>query len=106
MDYRIVHPDGAVRDIHSIGHPVLGPSGDLIEYTGTVIDVTERRRSEALLAGEKRLLEMVATGVPLKEILNTLCLIIEEQRPGMLASSLIVDSRRHSFERRRRTEPA
>ena len=90
VDYRIVHPGGAVRDIHSTGHPVLGPSGDLIEFTGTVIDVTERRRSEALLAGEKRLLEMVATGVPLKEILNTLCLIIEEQRPGMLASVLLL----------------
>jgi len=41
-DYRIVHPDGAVRDIHSIGHPVFSPTGDLIEFMGTVIDVTER----------------------------------------------------------------
>jgi PAS domain S-box-containing protein len=46
VDYRIVHPSGAVRDIHSIGHPVFGPRGDLIEYTGTVIDVTERKRAE------------------------------------------------------------
>jgi PAS domain S-box-containing protein len=46
VDYRIVHTDGAVRDIHSIGHPVFGPHGDLIEYTGTVIDVTERKRAE------------------------------------------------------------
>jgi PAS domain S-box-containing protein len=46
VDYRIVHPDGAVRDIHSIGHPVFSPSGDLIEFTGTVIDVTERKRAE------------------------------------------------------------
>jgi PAS domain S-box-containing protein len=46
IDYRILHPGGAVRDIHSIGHPVFSPSGDLIEYTGTVIDVTERKRAE------------------------------------------------------------
>jgi PAS domain S-box-containing protein len=46
LDYRIVHPGGAVRDIHSIGHPVFSPSGDLIEFTGTVIDVTERKRAE------------------------------------------------------------
>jgi PAS domain-containing protein len=39
VNYRIVHPGGAVRDIYSIGHPVFSPSGDLIEYTGTVIDV-------------------------------------------------------------------
>jgi len=46
VNYRIVHPGGAVRDIYSIGHPVFSPSGDLIEYTGTVIDVTERKRAE------------------------------------------------------------
>ncbi len=49
-------------------------------------DISERKQSEALLAGEKRLLEMIATGVALKEILNALCLIIEEQRTGTLAS--------------------
>jgi PAS domain S-box-containing protein len=46
VDYRIVHPGGAVRDIHSIGHPVFSPTGELIEFTGTVIDVTERKRAE------------------------------------------------------------
>ncbi|MGA7852562.1 MAG: sigma 54-interacting transcriptional regulator, partial [Candidatus Acidiferrales bacterium] len=45
-DYRIVHPDGPVRDIHVVGHPVLSTSGDLIEFVGTVIDVTERKRAE------------------------------------------------------------
>ncbi len=44
--YRIVHPGGAVRDVHSIGHPVFSPCGDLIEYTGTVIDITDRKRAE------------------------------------------------------------
>jgi formate hydrogenlyase transcriptional activator len=46
VDYRIVHPGGAVRYIHRIGHPVFSPSGELIEYTGTVIDVTERKQAE------------------------------------------------------------
>ena len=45
-DYRIVHPDGPVRDIHVVGHPVLSTSGHLVEFVGTVIDVTERKRAE------------------------------------------------------------
>ncbi|HZE68291.1 MAG TPA: PAS domain-containing protein, partial [Pyrinomonadaceae bacterium] len=45
-DYRLVHPDGAVRDIHTTAHPVLSPTGDLIEFMGTVIDVTDRKRAE------------------------------------------------------------
>jgi len=44
--YRIVHPGGEIKEIHVIGHPVLGPSGDLVEFVGTVMDVTERRRAE------------------------------------------------------------
>jgi PAS domain S-box-containing protein len=46
VDYRIVHPGGDVRDIHTVGHPVLSPSGDVVEFVGTVIDVTERRQAE------------------------------------------------------------
>ena len=58
MDYRIVHPGGAVRYIHSIGHPVFSPSGDLIEYIGTAIDITERKRAEeSLRASEAYLAE-------------------------------------------------
>ena len=46
LDYRIVHPGGTIRDIHVVGHPVLSPSGDLVEFVGTVMDVTERKRAE------------------------------------------------------------
>ena len=46
FDFRIIHPSGAIRDIHVVGHPVLDPSGELIESVGTVIDVTERKRAE------------------------------------------------------------
>ena len=48
-DYRIVHPGGEIRDIHVLAHPVFNPSGDLVEYVGTVMDVTERKRAEEKL---------------------------------------------------------
>jgi PAS domain S-box-containing protein len=54
-------------------------------------DVSERKNSEALLAAEKRLLEMIATSVPLKGILNALCRFIEEQRSATLASVLLLN---------------
>jgi PAS domain S-box-containing protein len=46
LDYRIVHPGGEIRDIHVVGHPVLSPSSDLVEFVGTVMDITERKRAE------------------------------------------------------------
>ena len=46
LDCRIVLPDGAMRYIHAIGHPVFNASGDPVEFVGTVMDVTERKRAE------------------------------------------------------------
>jgi len=46
VDYRIVHPSVGIRDIHAVGHAVLSQSGDLVEFVGTVIDITERKRAE------------------------------------------------------------
>jgi PAS domain S-box-containing protein len=48
-DYRLLLPDGAIKYIHSIGHPVLNASGDMTEFVGTVMDVTEQRRARAEL---------------------------------------------------------
>jgi PAS domain S-box-containing protein len=49
MDHRIIHPGGEIRDIRVVGHPVLTPSGDLVEFVGTVFDITERKRAEESL---------------------------------------------------------
>ena len=46
LDYRIVHPDQRVRDIHCVCHPVLDRSGNLVELIGTVIDITDRKAAE------------------------------------------------------------
>src|SRR6266850_4414399 len=51
----------------------------------------ERRRAEALLAGEKRLLEMIAKGDTLAMILDALCRLVEEQSPTCLSSILLLD---------------
>jgi PAS domain S-box-containing protein len=48
-DLRMVRPDGTVRYVHSFGRPVFSESGDLIEYVGTIMDVTERNSAQAEL---------------------------------------------------------
>ncbi|MDX6443901.1 MAG: hypothetical protein QOH71_975 [Blastocatellia bacterium] len=51
----------------------------------------ERKRAETLLAGEKRLLEMIAKGNPLSLILDALCRLVEELSKGALSSILLLD---------------
>ena len=49
LEYRIVLPNGSVKYVHSVAHPVLDNSGNVIEYIGTIMDITERKRSEEAL---------------------------------------------------------
>ena len=49
IEFRILLPDGAVKYIHTIGHPVLNESGALSEFVGSSTDITERKRSEEAL---------------------------------------------------------
>lgn len=46
LDYRIVLPDHTIRHIHTVAHPVFSASGDLVEYVGTAMDVTEQKRTD------------------------------------------------------------
>jgi PAS domain S-box-containing protein len=55
-------------------------------------DISKRKQGEALLAGEKRLLEMVAKGDSLPSILDAICRLVEELCSGCLCSILLLDS--------------
>jgi PAS domain S-box-containing protein len=92
MEFRILLPDGTVKYIHTVGHPVFNASGDLTEFVGSATDITERKRAEVLLAGEKRLLEMIAKGDSRELILEGACLLVEELASGSLCSILLLDA--------------
>jgi PAS domain S-box-containing protein len=62
VEFRILLPDGTVKYIHTVGHPVLDSSGELLQFVGSSTDMTERklaeqtlRRSEGYLAEAQRL---------------------------------------------------
>src|SRR6267142_3779565 len=100
VDYRAVLPDGTIRYHRAIGHPVFNAAGGLVEYIGTTMDVTERkradeklRRSEAYLAEAQRLTHTgswalsVASGEPThssEEHLRLLGFDPESDAPSMV----------------------
>ena len=58
LDTRLLLPSGITRHLHTIGHAVLDASGDVVEFIGTVTDITERKQAEeALRRSEEHLRE-------------------------------------------------
>jgi PAS domain S-box-containing protein len=46
FEFRILLPSSTVKCIHSVGRPILSPSGELLQFVGVAMDVTERKRAE------------------------------------------------------------
>src|SRR5262245_51078039 len=74
--------------------PLRNEQGKILNWYGTAIDVEDRKRAEALLAAENRILEMVAKGDSFSHIVDTLCHLVEEQATDVLASILLVEDGR------------
>ena len=77
LDFRHVMADGTVKYIHTIGHPVLDKTGALLEFVGTVVDVTERRRAEQRLLVQYLVTRILADAATVAEampkILQAMC---------------------------------
>jgi formate hydrogenlyase transcriptional activator len=64
-DFRIVFPDGRIKHLHSIAHPVMNGLGEIIEVVGTVMDVTERKRAEEKIRQSEREVRQLIDLTPL-----------------------------------------
>ena len=87
LDYRIVHPDKRVRDIHCVGHVVLDRSGELVELVGTVIDITERKRAEAALQEARAELERVNRVTAMGELAASIAHEVNQPLAGVVTSA-------------------
>ncbi|RDI73742.1 GGDEF: diguanylate cyclase (GGDEF domain-containing protein) [Gaiella occulta] len=90
-DYRIVKRDGSEVWVHDEGVIVRDEHGAPVCLQGYMLDISERKLAEALAAGQARLLELVAKGTPLPEVLDAVTRFVEEQSSDVLASILLLD---------------
>lgn len=90
-EYRVTNRDGRLIDIWLTCYPHASAHGELKSLFGTAQDISERKRIERQIAGEKKILEMIAGSRALGESLDTLCRVIEEQMHGALACVQLLD---------------
>jgi PAS domain S-box-containing protein len=91
FEARLRRADGVYRWFHTRGLPLRDTDGRIVLWYLLQTDVDDRKRAEALLAGEKRLLDMVAGGHSMSGILEALCRFVESTASGCYCSVVLVD---------------
>ena len=89
--------DGVYRWFHVRGFPLKDIGGSILRWCVLLTDIDDRRRAESQLAGEKRLLEMVASGSALTDVLTELCRFVEDTAPDCKCGIYLIDWRGPNF---------
>jgi PAS domain S-box-containing protein len=78
-DFRIALPDGSIKHVHSVGHPVVGGDGEVIEVIGTHLDVTEQYAAKQTL--QKAFEEIKKSEDRLRLVIDTIPTLVWRATP-------------------------
>ena len=79
VDFRIDLPDGPTRYVHSVGHPLVGRDGEVIELVGTHIDVTDQHLANEAL--QKAFDEIRKSEDRLRLVIDTIPTLVWRAKP-------------------------
>lgn len=88
IPFRIILPDGSIKHIHSVGKPFFDESGDVMEYIGVSMDVTERKRDETALQLAQAELARVARLTTIGELAASIAHEINQPLSAISTNSL------------------
>jgi PAS domain S-box-containing protein len=108
---RVIWPDGSVHRLHSKCRVISDESGQPRRVIGADFDITEHEQIEERLRIqqeelanssrvtelEKRLLELVARGTPLQQLLDNFTRSIEAMEPECVCTVLLLDEEHRRF---------
>ena len=64
IDFRVIHPDGTQRFVHSQAKVVRNAAGKPLRMVGTLQDITERKRAEEELYQSRQMLQNILDTIP------------------------------------------
>jgi PAS domain S-box-containing protein len=86
VTYRAVLPDGTLKHIHTVGHPVLDNAGEVTEMIGVSMDETERVRANAALQEAQAELARVARLTTMGELAASIAHEINQPLAAVVAN--------------------
>jgi PAS domain S-box-containing protein len=108
---RVIWPDGSVHWLHSKSRLIFGEPGQPPRVIGVDFDITEHKlieerlriqheelaNSSRVTELEKHLLELVARGTPLQQLLDNVTSSIEAMEPECVCTILLLDEEHRRF---------
>ena len=70
--------------------PLLGPDQQRVGVLMVFVDVTERKARESFALAQEKVLELIARGAPLRQLLDAVVRLVEKESPQSLCSMLLV----------------
>jgi formate hydrogenlyase transcriptional activator len=64
VEFRILLPDKTLKWVHTVGHPVLSATGELVQFVGSSMDITARKNAEEKLKERERELRQMLDFAP------------------------------------------
>ena len=90
LEFRFLAADGTWRHLEALANNLLDdPAVGGIVFNAH--DVTERKRAEALLAGQAHVLDLIARDAPLMEVATALARLVEREADGARCAVLLLD---------------
>jgi C4-dicarboxylate-specific signal transduction histidine kinase len=87
FDFRLVLPDASIKHLHSASHAVFDDSGDVVEYIGTAMDVTERRQAEDSVRQAQAELAHIARVSTLGEMAASIAHEVDQPLSGVVINA-------------------
>jgi PAS domain S-box-containing protein len=91
LEARLRRFDGVYRWFLFRAEPLFDETGNIVKWYGTNTDIDDRKWAEAVLAAEKKILELITGDNSLATILDALCRLVEELFSGSLCTILFLD---------------
>jgi PAS domain S-box-containing protein len=82
---------GSRRWLDTVVTPIAGPNGEVAQLLAVGYDFTQRRREEVFRLAQHEMLEKIASGGALPDVLDCLARFVEELSDGMRCSVLLLD---------------
>ena len=86
LESRIVLSDGSIKHVRTVGHPAVNDVRDLVEFVGTVMDVTERKQGEEALRRSQAELAHVTRVTTLGEMTASIAHEINQPLSGIVTN--------------------